>query len=56
MYNRCLPSSITDVCTPNPCGTHGTCSVLSGMPICDCDAGYTGDECETDLCFNNLQR
>lgn len=30
---------------------HGTCHVSStGYPKCDCQAGFSGERCETDLC------
>ena len=42
-------SMFTDVCTPKPCGRHGTCTVQSDTPVCDCTDGYTGDRCEKGL-------
>lgn len=36
---------IQNPCLPDPCYGHGTCSVELGLPVCDCDEGYTGGNC-----------
>ncbi len=36
---------IQNPCIPDPCYGHGTCSVEGGLPLCDCDEGYTGGNC-----------
>ena len=39
----------TDECAGNPCGNHGTCVDLLGGYDCECDVGYSGENCEKDL-------
>ena len=38
------------VCAPDcstlSCGSHGACSDASGTAVCECDAGYEGENCE----------
>ena len=34
-----------EVCQPDSCSGHGTCSTPSGVIECACDAGYAGDIC-----------
>ncbi len=36
---------VQNPCLPDPCYGHGTCSVELGLPVCDCDEGYTGGNC-----------
>jgi formylglycine-generating enzyme required for sulfatase activity len=33
-------------CDPYTCNGHGTCDATSGTPLCTCDSGYIGDNCE----------
>jgi cysteine-rich repeat protein len=40
----CIPD---EVCDPDSCNMHGTCTVPSGLVQCGCDEGYTGDACES---------
>ncbi len=32
-------------CVPDPCYGHGTCTVENGLPVCTCNTGYTGGNC-----------
>ena len=35
-----------DPCSPNPCQNTGTCDVVNGFSVCNCNStGYTGDKC-----------
>ena len=38
-----------DPCEGVSCGDHGECHVLDGEPICGCETGYDGEEC--DRCY-----
>ena len=41
---------VADVaCTVGYCGDHGTCVDTSGLPVCTCAIGYTGEHC--DSCY-----
>ena len=41
----------TDLCHEyNDCNSHGTCSMLDGMPKCACDPGWTGLTCAGRSC------
>ena len=42
-----FPVLDTDDCNPDPCNGRGMC--IDGMNTftCNCNAGYTGDKCET---------
>ena len=43
----------TDLCQKgeyNGCNSHGTCSMLDGMPECTCEAGWTGLTCAGRSC------
>jgi hypothetical protein len=35
------------ICQPQTCSGGGTCSSASGMPVCTCLTGYTGQFCES---------
>ncbi|CAD5121857.1 DgyrCDS10323 [Dimorphilus gyrociliatus] len=57
LFQSLLPDDILVVsgeedCIPNPCKHGGTCRIDSttGGRVCDCFIGYSGNECETDLC------
>ncbi|KAK3784027.1 hypothetical protein RRG08_025221 [Elysia crispata] len=40
----------TNICEGNPCGSHGTCQAFDSVRyICDCDPGFTGTNCETNI-------
>ena len=36
---------ILNPCGSNPCGTHGSCSVVDDAFVCTCDMGYMGETC-----------
>ncbi|XP_077978838.1 uncharacterized protein LOC144434258 [Glandiceps talaboti] len=36
-----------DHCDPNPCQNGGTCTNLPSSYTCECEAHYTGDNCES---------
>ena len=38
-----------DECASSPCRNGGTCVNGFGSYSCNCDAGYTGDNCEIDI-------
>ena len=39
------------VCTSaGDCNGHGTCFGIRGMPLCLCQAGYTGSRCQLQAC------
>eukprot|EP00941_MAST-03F_sp_MAST-3F-sp1_P006338 g6338.t1 len=40
-----------DSCVNVDCSYHGICSVVGTGHLCDCDPGYTGDECEQKVDF-----
>ena len=42
-----------DICQSDPCGSHGTCVVLSDSYHCICDIGYTGYNCHLSICEDN---
>ena len=33
-------------CLDDTCSGNGTCSVVEGVPVCDCNDGYVGDHCD----------
>ncbi|PKN47327.1 MAG: hypothetical protein CVU59_03220 [Deltaproteobacteria bacterium HGW-Deltaproteobacteria-17] len=42
---------IQNPCVPDPCYGNGTCSVVDSLPVCDCNPGYAGgncNRCDTD--------
>ncbi|MBU1070556.1 lamin tail domain-containing protein [Myxococcota bacterium] len=42
---------IQNPCTPDPCYGNGTCTVENNLPVCDCNTGYAGgncNRCDTD--------
>lgn len=43
--SRCVSSEGMTSCDDNPCGANGTCDDSGGQVSCDCDEGYTGDDC-----------
>jgi len=39
-----------DPCKPNPCQHKGTCTVVNGTFVCNCNnTGYTGQKCDKDV-------
>jgi hypothetical protein len=36
-------------CDPNPCLNGGTCDHSTGVAVCSCADGYTGETCETNI-------
>ncbi|CAI2336318.1 unnamed protein product [Caenorhabditis sp. 36 PRJEB53466] len=38
-----------DTCTDNYCGANGTCYSEMGGRRCECDSGYSGSYCETEM-------
>jgi glycosidase len=46
MLAACGDDGPADPCDGDPCGDHGTCSVVAGVATCDCAAGYDGLRCE----------
>ena len=43
-----------DHCSPSPCGAHGTCTNTSIGYECECQSGYTGQNCTVvDHCLSN---
>ena len=50
---------IPNACDSMDCGEHGKCLLLDGSfeeAVCECDPGYTGENCEFDIddCEDNL--
>jgi hypothetical protein len=54
--NQCYPGYHDDgtgacvrdeTCLANTCSGHGACDESTGVVLCDCDAGYVGDACES---------
>ncbi len=45
---ECVPNE--DLCDPDPCDDfdcgHGACTCVAGEPICSCELGWTGDNCD----------
>jgi EGF domain-containing protein/growth factor-like EGF protein len=39
----------TDPCSPNPCLHSGSCANVGGTPVCTCQPGFTGVNCEFDI-------
>jgi len=37
--------SFVPACDASACHSRGTCTVVDGAPLCDCDDGYAGDSC-----------
>lgn len=44
-----------DPCSPDPCNRHGNCMRGNGTQdyVCDCEAGYSGDNCQISVCQND---
>ena len=42
----CAKEKCQDPCQ-GMCGRHATCAVQNHEPICNCEPGYTGDECKS---------
>jgi Notch-like protein len=43
-----------DHCSPSPCGTHGTCTSTDAAYECECESGFTGQNCTSvDHCSGN---
>lgn len=56
MDNKLLVKSVIyfpEPCQSNPCG-HGRCIGRSGPFSCVCDAGYTGQKCDTSEFLKHL--
>lgn len=46
----CFPVAVCATDEESLCDSHGNCVLASpGTFACDCDAGYTGAECDTDI-------
>ena len=41
-------------CLPDSCQNGGTCRDGINSYTCDCVTGYTGDNCETGECYDNI--
>ncbi len=37
---------VNEVCVADSCNNHGTCVDTTGIIVCTCDVGYTGDYCD----------
>ena len=46
MYHGIVVDADIDDCDSSPC-QHGTCIDRVNGYDCDCDSGYSGDDCET---------
>lgn len=56
---KCCEMTYNDNCGASPCNGHGTCSPGQGTDYtCDCDLGYSGDDCENvvDVCSSEVNR
>ena len=38
---------LTEACPVSPCNGNGTCDDSTGVAICSCDTGWTGDTCDS---------
>jgi len=43
----------TNECNSNPCVNGATCNDEVNAYNCTCIEGYTGNSCETGMCFND---
>eukprot|EP01006_Ploeotia_vitrea_P028077 TRINITY_DN60828_c0_g2_i1.p1 TRINITY_DN60828_c0_g2~~TRINITY_DN60828_c0_g2_i1.p1 ORF type:complete len:542 (-),score=53.79 TRINITY_DN60828_c0_g2_i1:89-1483(-) len=43
---KCQHAVPQDPCTPSPCKNNGKCSTFAGQPVCVCQKGYQGKQCE----------
>ena len=43
-----------DDCDPNPCQNGGSCIDAVGSYKCVCEDGYTGDNCQTGMCWVDM--
>ncbi len=39
-------AAFANPCDPNPCG-QGLCSLQGGIAVCQCDLGFSGENCST---------
>jgi hypothetical protein len=46
--NVCV--SADQVCDPDPCSAHGSCFIIEGETVCDCDLGWSDSICATENC------
>ena len=47
---------VQNPCFPDPCYGHGTCSLVDSLPVCDCETGYAGgncNRCDTDAGYQD---
>ncbi|KAF7638273.1 hypothetical protein Mgra_00002247 [Meloidogyne graminicola] len=51
--NNLISSPLFDICTSNDCNRHGNCLGFRSAPLCSCNAGYIGINCENVACDNN---
>ena len=42
-----VAADVSDCSSSSLCGAHGTCQQLTGSYQCQCQAGYTGTNCDT---------
>ena len=38
-----------NICDPNPCQNQGVCQPSGNTYLCNCQDGFTGDNCESEL-------
>jgi len=44
------PGDAENPCIPDPCNSHGSCSVTDQEVMCECELGWSGANCETENC------
>ncbi|XP_074647558.1 uncharacterized protein LOC141903353 [Tubulanus polymorphus] len=47
-YNANTGTCVSNPCSANPCGTNGQCVQSAAGYTCNCNTGFTGDQCQCD--------